>query len=380
MGFIGSMFSNDKGAGFQAGSAQLQNPTNNAQADRTSENVAQALAQQAAFAQAAQSPNGLGNQANIFNQYGAIAAGQGPNPAQAMLAQQTGANNQAQGALMASQRGAGANAGLIARQAAMQGSANQQNAIGQAATMQAQQQLAALGQQSNIAGTQVAQQQNALMGQNQFAQGQQSNILGSIAQQNNAAVGMQSNINNANSSIAAGNQKFQSGMFSGLLGGAASGLGMAAGGDVPPLGVDMSMPQMQPLPLAPMQAEVLQNPNGPKSKVGQILSQPFRQQAQEQQLDSAAEAGKAVGQDIGAGISKGVSALNALFVNQGGPIDYRAGGSIPGQAQVSGDSLKNDTVPAMLSPGEIVVPRSKAQDPKSAAQFAAAVAMKKGRK
>jgi hypothetical protein len=60
----------------------------------------------------------------------------------------------------------------------------------------------------------------------------------------------------------------------------------------------------------------------------------------------------------------------------GGMTDYRSGGPIPGKAKVSGDSERNDTVPAMLSPGEIVVPRSKAQDPNMAAQFAHAIAMK----
>lgn len=50
------------------------------------------------------------------------------------------------------------------------------------------------------------------------------------------------------------------------------------------------------------------------------------------------------------------------------------GGKVPGRAVVKGDSPKNDLVPAMLSPGEIVVPRSQANDPKKAAAFAAAVA------
>jgi hypothetical protein len=34
------------------------------------------------------------------------------------------------------------------------------------------------------------------------------------------------------------------------------------------------------------------------------------------------------------------------------------GGHVPGQAEVEGDSLANDKVPAMLSPGEVVVPRT----------------------
>ena len=50
------------------------------------------------------------------------------------------------------------------------------------------------------------------------------------------------------------------------------------------------------------------------------------------------------------------------------------GGHVPGQAKVKGDSPKNDTVPAMLSPGEIVIPRSIVQSQKpeeKAADFVA---------
>jgi hypothetical protein len=48
---------------------------------------------------------------------------------------------------------------------------------------------------------------------------------------------------------------------------------------------------------------------------------------------------------------------------QGGKYtDFRSGtGAVPGKAMVSGDSPKNDTVKAMLSPGEEVVPRSLAK-------------------
>jgi hypothetical protein len=38
--------------------------------------------------------------------------------------------------------------------------------------------------------------------------------------------------------------------------------------------------------------------------------------------------------------------------------DFKAGGHVPGTAQVKGDSPKNDTVKAKLSPGEIVLPRT----------------------
>jgi len=49
------------------------------------------------------------------------------------------------------------------------------------------------------------------------------------------------------------------------------------------------------------------------------------------------------------------------FMSQGGEVD--------GEAHVSGDSIENDTVPAMLSPGEIVIPRSASKDADKAKEF-----------
>lgn len=46
-----------------------------------------------------------------------------------------------------------------------------------------------------------------------------------------------------------------------------------------------------------------------------------------------------------------------------------SGGRIDGVAQVDGDHPQNDTVPAMLSPGEIVIPRSAAQSKAASKRF-----------
>jgi TP901 family phage tail tape measure protein len=43
-------------------------------------------------------------------------------------------------------------------------------------------------------------------------------------------------------------------------------------------------------------------------------------------------------------------------------VKFAEGGTVPGVAKVAGDSLKNDTVPALLSAGEYVLPRSVTQD------------------
>jgi len=50
-------------------------------------------------------------------------------------------------------------------------------------------------------------------------------------------------------------------------------------------------------------------------------------------------------------------------------MGYSQGGPVPGQAQVQGNHPANDTVPAMLSPGEIVIPRTHAKSPEMAKRF-----------
>lgn len=54
------------------------------------------------------------------------------------------------------------------------------------------------------------------------------------------------------------------------------------------------------------------------------------------------------------------------------------GGPVPGTPRVFGDDEANDTVPAMLSPGEIVIPRSHAGSPESAADFVRALHRSRG--
>lgn len=60
------------------------------------------------------------------------------------------------------------------------------------------------------------------------------------------------------------------------------------------------------------------------------------------------------------GLLNGIGGATALL-SEGGKVD--------GKAKVKGDSESNDTVHAMLSPGEIVIPRSHAQDPEKAKYF-----------
>jgi hypothetical protein len=320
MSFIGSMFSSGQGAGYQAQGANLQQAVNSDQTNQAYQNSEQGLSQQQAFLNALSAQNGISNQSNVYNQQQALAnqlqlqtQGGGPNPAAAQLAQATQANTANQAALMASQRGTSANAGLIARQAAQQGAANQQNAIGQTATLRAQQQLAAQQQlqqqQSNLGGLatqQVGQQQGGLNAYNQYAQGEQQNLLNAVAQYNNAQVGMQSNINQANAQIAGINTQGQQKLLGGLLNGAGVNA-QAHGGMIDSYAQGGTVMPMQP-----------NNPNAPVSTVGNILN----------------------------GYSQGGNVRNMV-----------GGGKVDGKAQIKGDSYANDTKPAILSPGEIVIPR-----------------------
>lgn len=224
------------GTGFAGPSqANIQTPTTTAQAQTAYNQNQTALQQQQSFLNALQGQNGIGNQSQVYNQLQQVASGQGPNPATAQLAQATAANTQNQAALMAGQRGASQNAGLIARQAAQQGAANQQAAAGQAATTQAQQSLGALQQLGGLSTQQVGQQAAATGAVTGANQAEQQNLLNSIAGQNNANVGMQSNINSTNAGLAGQAMQGQMGVLGGVASGAGSLLGgiFAKGGIVP---------------------------------------------------------------------------------------------------------------------------------------------------
>lgn len=214
---------NNKGTAFQPASANIVQPSTADQANAQYGNAQTGLQGQQALLAALAQQNGLKNQSNVYNQLQNVASGQGPNPAQAMLANATGQNVANQASLMAGQRGVGANTGLLARQAAQQGANIQQQAAGQGAALQANQSLNALGQMGGMATNQANQQANATNAYTNAAQGEQGQILGSINAQNNANIANQSNLNSINGQMAQG---AQTGQF-GLLGGASNALGAA---------------------------------------------------------------------------------------------------------------------------------------------------------
>lgn len=339
------------GSGFAGPtSAEIQSPINNDQAQEAYNRSLQGMDQQQAFLQATQAQNGLQNQSNVYNQLQGVANGTGPNPAQAMLANATGANTANQAALMAGQRGSAANPALIARQAAMQGAANQQNAAGQSAALQAQQSLGALNQLGGIAGQQVGQQAGATNAYTQAAQNEQQNLLNSIAQQNNARIGMQSNVNSSNAGLVSSNMGLQGKVIGGLMNGGGAAAGMAEGGSV-----DGSQYKGM-------------------SSFGSFLAS--RNPSEDVRM---AEGGR-----VPAMVSPGEQYLDKQDVKQvaKGANPLAVGEKIPGKPKVKGNSYSNDVVPKTLEAGGIVIPNSVMQSKnpsKEAEKFVAAIMSRHGK-
>lgn len=392
----------------QAGLQRFVDPTQYA---ANLENVQGALGAQKDLVAALQQQQGLKNQSDVFNQLQAIASGQGPNPAQAMLANQTGANIAAQNALMAGQRGAGVNPALIARMAAMQGAGTQQQATGQAAALQAQQSLNALAQMGGLSTEQARQLLQGTAGYSSSALQGQQNLLQAQNAQNQAAIAnaqtaaeqtqknaqreaeMAGNVNQAVGTAIAGplGQAIVKGIKSigqtpATTQGGTGYLGSSTGfGDMTPNvggALQPSTTGTEALSAAnqdssnydlttsgqagPMQGMAA---GGPVSRAGQYFH-------------NMAKGGK-----VKAMLSPGEKYLSpsaVKAVNQGAN-PMAVGQTVPGRPVVDGakDSYKNDTVPATLREGGIVLPRSvtKSKEPSEAAKkFIEAIQKKKLKK
>ncbi len=383
-------------AAFQASTKNLATPVTNAAAENANASATQGVTDLQHLIAALQAQHGIQNQSNVYNQVQGVANGTGPNPAQAMLNQATGQNVANQAALMAGQRGASANPGLIAREIAQQGAATQQQAAGQGATLQANQQLGALGQLGGLASQQVAQQQQATQGFNQAAQGNQANLLNAINAQNNQNLQAQ----NINSQMAQHNASSSGGALGGLLNAAGPAvLGMFTGG------AGAALPAAAPLLLAGSKSSDYTNlgdpgstmasyqnlakggtvPNpkvaavSPERRFSGALAPHIEHMAKLYHADTFARGGK-----VPALVSPGEVYLppaKAEKVVKEGKNPLKEGEKIPGKAAVKGDSLKNDTVPKTLESGGIVIPRSvmESDDPAGeASKFVQALMKKKG--
>lgn len=351
--------------------------------------------------------SGLQNTAGMYNN---IANGVGPNPAMAALNNQTGQNVANQAALMAGQRGAGSNVGLMARQAGMQGANTQQQSVGQGANLMANQQLGALAGMGNtqqaIGGLGTNQlaaqqaQQGAMAGQANTVAGQQiagttANTQAQMANQgqmqnalagiNQANVASQGNVNAANAQLgsvnAKGKQDLMGGIMNGIgsLGGSAMG---AQGGEVVKM-AGGGVPEQSPMMAQPMA------PQGPQSSFGQFLNgwEDEKKNPEENLYKTdynmgsgAKKEGKSATESLAPLITMAMMASKGGMAKSGGPVKAKA----PDQKAVKrGNSYDNDKIPAMLSEGEIVIPRNilQSKDPVGgAADFVAKIMAKRGKK
>lgn len=434
---------------FQAAGANLQQGTNADQLNSAYNQAQSGIGQQQALANQAGvgGTQGMNTQQALAYQLSQQAAGKGPNPAQAALNQSTGQNIRQQAALMAGQRGAGSNAGLMATQAAQQGANTQQQAVGQSATLQAQQQLAAQKAQQDLAATQVNQAGQAISGYNTAAQNEQNILQGANTAYNNANVSMTSNQNNVNSQVSEGNQAASNNLMGGAfnaLGGSLSSMFAEGGAVQSNLGggnytavagnggasIGSSTPVQQGNPFASsggdkkddggddeesgdeLEAGATEESGGSADLAGSLGGAmlaahggmiPHYDEGGDVQTNLGSDNYTAVGDDSGSS-SVGSSApvqqgnpfaqqksggggggmasmlpMLAMLAAKGGRVPenmpkhlhgmasiyhpmsggvgtkLKSGGQVPGTPQVKHDDYKNDTVPAMLSPGEIVI-------------------------
>ncbi len=393
---VGGAVANGLGPG-EAGPAHdidsaLMHTITGKQVDDQYANVEKGLGGQQAFLSALQGQNGIQNQSNVFNQMQGIANGTGANPAQAMLNNSTGQNVANQAAIMASARGAGANPALMARQAAMQGANIQQDAAGQAAALQAQQQIAALNNMQGIAGQQVTNQGQATNAFSNAAQGAYGQTQNAAANFNNNITGLQGQQVQAEEN----DKKREANIIGGITGGLGSVFGMKAEGGIvdkvkeaftaPPI----STPKDKQKQVAPVNQEEAKKfmksfgyanggpVSGPQSGFARHMS------------GIKAPLPMAEGGKVPLLVSPGEKILDPKDVKQvaKGADPLAIAKTVPGKPKVTGakNSYANDTVPTSEEEGSIVLPRSVTQAknaPEKAKAFVAAImkreALKKGK-
>lgn len=398
-GGIAGQVGNALGTSDNYTAGQINDGTNSAQLQQAYANSleTQDMTGQLANTLTPQTAAAVGQQNQLAAQLQAQANGQGPNVAQNQLNQATGANVSNQAALMAGQRGSSSNVGLMARQAAQQGAATQQGAAGQAATLGAQQQLNAQNSLASLSANQIGQTASAVGNDTNATQNEQA-ILQGANTSFNTATNAQSGIN---ATTNAANQTANNGLLNGVASAAAMAMFAAKGGMVQKM-ASGGLPNVQA-------------GGAPNSFVGKYLngSNDSSSTAPAQPTSQTQQLGNTVGTALGKGISaagKGISNLmspptptmdqqNANIGNEaatvlpsqpqlmadpslqayskGGPVKQMQakGGPVKAdnkseKAKVKGNSYDNDTIPAMLSEDEIVLPREVTQHPNAPAMAA----------
>ncbi len=373
---VGDLFGGaSNNAGTTAQGAPIIQPVTQNQTNTAQSTAAQYLGNAGALANSLtpQALQGAQTQTALTQALQNEANGVGANPAQAALAQNTGQNVANQAALAAGQRGASGNVGLIQRQAGQLGAGVQQAAVGQAATLGAQQQLAAQQQLQTLAGNQIGQSQTATNAANSIAQQDQSTLLNSLQGYNTNQVQSIGSQNSANAGIAQTNAN-QSAAALGLLG---SGVGSLLGSNVlgggssslgstlpaaasPSLGVNTSSLPAAGSAGAPTSYGFLAEGGMVGKDEAHISAQSMLAQALSNK--KMPEHMKAMAQ-----------IYHPHLINKmcSGGVAMAKGAEVPGEPQYPGkNTVKQDKVPALLTPKEIVLPLTvtQAKNPGEAAK------------
>ncbi len=333
----------------------------------------------------------------------------GPSPAENMLTQASNQNTANSAAQLAGVRGM--NPAAAARLIQQQGMNQGQQLANQAGVLRANEQLQNQNQLAGLLGTQRGQDLNQAQGNVAAMQGN-TNLLGTLGglqnQQNAGQIQNALGAQQINSGVAAGNAQTNAAVSGGILsslaasgGGSSSGGGggggmmsmmggMAHGGMVPgydeggfiegsPLdAMKEEMPVVIPQSTAagvPAQtvgagaAAGVDAGSQVTENVPNMAQTPGTTSQVPQYGDQNPGAYKEAGQALGKGIGDQIEFIKKMFTMGMGS---KGGNVVGGSAPVKGDDPKNDTVPAMLSPGEAVLPRSVTQSkdaPEKAKEF-----------
>lgn len=267
----------------------------------------------------------------------AAAAGNGPG-AQMLSNQlkQAAQSNAMRGASLAAST-KGVNPALAAKMSLDQAAAGNQNALATSGNLALQNQIA--------------------------AQGQQVNLLGGLLNAGNQSAGLQNNLDvqalKNQGTLAAGKQAGATQLENGIIGGGLSGLGAVLAA-IAGRGGGTTTPDASTADTAASA--------GDAGDAGVTV----------QDVASGASAAPTLRDNTNPGAPQSPAAhVTPVNPMAGFKTRFSDGGAVKGKAQVSGDSPKNDTVDAKLSPGEIVIPRSAADDPDKAHRFVAAIMDKK---
>lgn len=308
----------------------------------------------------------------LAGQLQAQANGQGPSLAAGQLMQGTNANIAKTASMIASQKGI--SPALAARQAADTAASSNQAAAGQSAQLKSQEQLNAQSGLSNLYGTEG----NQAISQQGMLQGAQS---GQNAQLVNQSLGVQGISANA----AAQNTQNTNATTQGIFGSAGKALALAGGGEVHPFHAHLArlfadggmvdpisggvqVPGSNPFPWMTLSSN--------KDSGSNFFGVSGKKAAPADPMAGASQIASNGASDLG-GAGGTLEGVNGI-VSSLGPLAIAAdeGAEVPGDGMVNGDSPKNDTVPALLSPKEIVLPRSVTMSddaPEKAMEFVEAI-------